>query len=90
MEQSFKDQYNSISNIEKSIGKWETAFENKDMKNLDKEFEKITSELKGIMPIKDLMFKTEEISNIQELLKNNGNDFNLSKEQLDMAKKMVS
>lgn len=89
VEQSFKDQSIAINKIEKSISKWENAFENKDIKTLEKEFSNITSELNGIMPIRDLILKTEEIKNIQILLKNNGNNFDLSTEKLEIAKKMM-
>ena len=42
------------------------------------------------MPLESTIKRAREIENIHNLIKNNGKDFNLSIDQIELAKKLVS
>ena len=56
---------------------------------MEKEYKKINKELKKIIPLEETLNKAKTIQNLQELIKNNGQDFNLSKEQLKLAEMLT-
>ena len=45
--------------------------------------------IKEIVPIENTIKTARKIENIHNLIMNNGNNFNLSKDELELAKKLV-
>ena len=41
---------------------------------------------KKIMPVENVIKESREIENLHEIIKNNGNDFSLTDEQLEIAR----
>ena len=56
---------------------------------MEKEYNKIKKEFKNLAPIEKTINEAKIIENLHNLIKNNGQDFNLSKEQLELAEKLV-
>ena len=52
------------------------------------QYEKIETELKELAPIENTINQARTIENLHNLIKNNGQDFNLKKEQLELAQKL--
>ena len=50
-----------------------------------KENQKIKDRLKEVLPIEQTIKQAKQIENLHLLIKNNGQDFNLSQEQLELA-----
>ena len=46
---------------------------------------KILNKLKELLPIENTLKEARVIENLHTLIKNNGQDFNLTKEQLELA-----
>ena len=88
IEKSFNKQYESIENINKYINNWKENFEEKDFNGMEKYYEKIEKELKDIAPIEKMINETKTIQMLHNLLKNNGQDFNLTQEQLELVEKL--
>lgn len=89
VENMLTDQIKSVEKLEKNIINWKEAYQNQDIKQMEKQFKKIDKELSNIMPLENLIKEAREIENIHNLIKNNGNVFNLSTSQLELAKKLV-
>ena len=70
------------------INEWKNAFENKDFNVMEKQYKKIEKELKELAPIENTINQARTIENLHNLIKNNGQDFNLTKEQIELAKKL--
>ena len=56
---------------------------------MEKEYKKIIKELDNIVPLENVIKKAREIENMHLLIKNNGQDFNISREHIELAKKLV-
>jgi len=88
IEQNFKDKANIIEDIEKYINNWNNYFENKNFNGMEREYNKIENQIYNLAPIEKIIEDIKIIQNIHNLIKNNGQDFNLSEYQLELAKKL--
>ena len=86
---TFSNQYKAIENTNKYISNWRNYFDNKDFSGMEKEYNKIEKQLKNIAPIESTIKNARTIEVLHNLIKNNGQDFNLTKEQLELAEKLV-
>ena len=86
---TFSNQYKAIENTNKYISNWRNYFDNKDFNGMEKEYNKIEKQLKNIVPIESTIKNARTIEVLHNLIKNNGQDFNLTKEQLELAEKLV-
>ena len=88
IEKTFTEQITNSNNINQYINDWKNAFENKDFNTMEIQYEKIETELKELAPIENTINQARTIENLHNLIKNNGQDFNLTKEQLELAEKL--
>ncbi len=88
IEKSFEIQNKNQTNIEENINNWKEAFENQDFEKMQKEFDKIEKEIKELVPLEKIINEARNIENLHTLIKNNGQDFNLTQEQLELAQKI--
>ena len=86
---TFSNQYKAIENTNKYISNWRNYFDNKDFSGMEKEYNKIEKQLKNIAPIESTIQNARTIEVLHNLIKNNGQDFNLTKEQLELAEKLL-
>ena len=89
VENMLTDQIKSVEKLETNIKNWREAYKEQDINKMEKQYKKINKELTNIMPLENLIKQAREIENIHNLIKNNGNVFNLSTSQLELAKKLV-
>ena len=89
VENMLTDQIKSVEKLETNIKNWREAYKEQDIKKMEKQYKKISNELSNIMPLENIIKEAREIENIHNLIKNNGNVFNLSDTQLELAKKLV-
>lgn len=89
IENTFDKQYASIENTEKYINNWKNYFEEKNFKGMEKEYNKIEKELKNMAPIEKTINDARTIEILHHLIKNNGQDFNLTQEQIELTKKLT-
>ncbi len=87
--QSFNNQYQAIDNINKYVSNWKKYFESKNFNGMEKEYSKIEKQLKNIAPIENTINNAKTIEVLHNLIKNNGQDFNLTKEQMELAEKLI-
>ena len=86
---TIKQGKNSIlNNVEKNIENWKNYFENKDFNGMEKEYKKIKTEMNYLAPIEKMINEARTIENLHMLIKNNRQDFNLTKEQMELAEKL--
>ena len=88
IENTFNNQIKSLSYTEKYIDNWKKYFKNKDFSGMEKEYKKIEKEINNLAPIENMLNEARTIENLHNLIKNNGQDFNLTKEQIELAEKL--
>lgn len=89
IESTLNGQVNSAKKVEKYIENWKEFYNNRDFDGMQKEYNKIKTELKELVPIENTINNAKYIENIHNLVKNNGIRFELSEEELDLAKKLI-
>ena len=55
---------------------------------MESAYKKIEKEIKELVPIEKTISTAREIENLHNLIKNNGQNFNLTTEQLELAQKI--
>lgn len=86
IENEFENQINNIEKINKYTENWKNCFNNKDFSGMQREYEKIRAKIKEIAPIENTIKIARTVENLHNLIKNNGQNFNLTEDQLELAK----
>ncbi len=85
IETEFVSQLNSIEKLGKYENNWRNYFQAQNFEGMEREYQKIKDRLKEVLPIEQTIKQAKQIENLHLLIKNNGQDFNLSQEQLELA-----
>lgn len=88
IETTFNKQYVAIENTNKYINNWKSYFKNKDFNSMNREYMKIEKQLKNIVPIEKTINDARTIEILHNLIKNNGQNFDLTSEQMELAEKL--
>ena len=88
IENTFNNQIKALNYTEKYIENWKNYFENKDFNGMEKEYKKIKTEMNYLAPIEKMINEARTIENLHMLIKNNGQAFILTKEQMELAEKL--
>ena len=88
IENTFNEQYKTIENTNKYINNWKNYFNEKNFEGMQKEYNKIEKQLKNIAPIEKTINDVKSIELLHNLIKNNGQNFNLTQEELELAEKL--
>ena len=89
IEKTFTNQIESMEDLEKYVEEWKKDFNKKDFNAMEKTYQKLEKELKNLIPIEKAINQAKIIENLHNLIKNNGQDFNLSPEQIELAEKLI-
>ena len=84
---TFKKQNMSIENTDKYINNWKEYFNNKNFNGMEREYKKIEKQLKNIAPIEKTINEARKIEMLHNLIKNNGQNFELTQEQIELVEK---
>ena len=85
IEEEFTNQLDAAEKLQKYENNWKQYFSNKDFIGMQREYEKIREKLKILIPMENTLKQARTIENLHTLIKNNGQDFNLSKEELELV-----
>lgn len=89
IENSMTSQIESIEKMDNYITKWNEYFKNQDFTSMEKQYKKIEKELQNVMPLENVINKARVVENLHNLIKNNGKNFNLSNEEIELANKLI-
>lgn len=89
IENNLDSQVESVEKIDKYITKWNEYYNEQDFTNMQKQYTKIEKELEKITPLESTINKARVVENLHNLIKNNGKNFNLSQEELELANKLI-
>ena len=86
IESEFENQVNQIEKLNKYTNNWKDYFNNKDFYGMQREYDKIRGIMKEIAPIENTIKTARVVENLHKLIKNNGKNFDLTSEELELAK----
>ena len=86
IENTFTMQIDNIEKLGKYQNNWKEYFKEQNFEGMEREYEKIKDKLKELLPLENTLKESRIIENLHTLLKNNGQNFDLSNEQLELAK----
>ncbi len=86
IENEFDIQNEKIEKLQNYNNKWKEAFENKDFEKMSQNMKKIQKILSNIIPIENVINESRKMENLHELIKNNGKNFDLNEEEINLAK----
>lgn len=89
IDNSLEDQVTAIEKIDGYIEKWNNYYKEQDLTNMKKIYTRNQNELEKIIPIQDVLDKVEQLGNLQELIVNNGGNFNLTEEEIELSTMLV-
>lgn len=86
---TFENQIADFEKLEKYISNWKEAYNLQDYNSMQKEYKKMEKIMSNLMPLEKTISEFRTIENLQTLIKNNGKNFNLSQEELELANKLI-
>lgn len=86
IEKEFDNQVNNIEKLNKYTENWKMYYDNRDFDGMEKEYKKIKMKLNETAPIEKMIKEARTIENLHKLIKNKGQDFELSNEEIEVAK----
>lgn len=88
LENEINLQEKSFYDIEKYISDFNSAYNNRNFDEMTKEYKKIQSKLKELIPLENVLQETRKIDILYNLIKNNGQNFNLSESEIEFINKI--
>lgn len=88
IEEELTSQIKSVEKLNKYCENWNEYYGVKDFEGMEKEYKKIKVQIKNIIPIENTIKTTRYIENLHNLIKNNGKNFDISNEEIELAKKL--
>lgn len=88
IEKELTNQEKNIEKLESYSKNWKEYYNNKDFDGMQKEYNKIKEKLKEVIPVEETIKEARTIETLHNLIKNNGKNFDLSSEELELVKKL--
>ena len=89
IENTLTEQTKEIEKINTYSENWQKYYEAKDFNNMEKEYNKLEKSLEKIIPLENTLKRARQIENIHNRIKNNGQNFKISNEEIELAKKLA-
>ena len=89
IEETFTSQLEGIEKLAKYENNWKNYYQEKDFNGMEREYQKIKSKLNELMPIENTIKEARTIENLHEIIKNNGQNFNLDENQIKLAQMLT-
>lgn len=89
IEEEFNSQLDAAEKLQKYSNNWKEYYNSHDFEGMQREYEKIKDKLKELIPMETTLKQARTIENLHTLIKNNGQDFNLTEEQQRLANLLI-
>lgn len=90
IENNLEKQVKNIEKIKNYSNKWQEAYEAQDFNTMSKNFKNLEKYLKETVPIESTINEARKIENLHNLIKNNGENFDITEEEKKLAEKLVN
>lgn len=89
VDKTFENQIADFEKMEKYISNWKKAYNSQDFNSMQKEYNKMEKIMKELMPLENTINEFRNIENLHTLIKNNGKNFDLSDEAIELSNKLI-
>lgn len=89
IEETLSNQLKSLEKLEKYCDNWKEYYEKRDFSGMEKSYRSIENYLNKVMPLENTINEARKIQNIHSLIKNNGKNFDISNNELELAQKLT-
>lgn len=89
IEEEFNSQLDAAEKLQKYSNNWKEYFNAHNFEGMQREYTKMKEKLKILIPMETTLKQARIIENLHTLIKNNGQDFNLTQEQRQLASMLV-
>ena len=86
----FEHQMRAEARVIDNIRDWNNAYEQQNFELMESAYSNIRENLKMLMPLSEYLNEIGRIDNLHNLIRNNGNDFNISEYEQKTAELLVS
>ncbi len=90
IESNFDNQIKSLEKVSKYTSNWKEYYKEKDFEGMEREYKKVKTEMKNIMPMENTIKEARILENLHTLIKNKGGDFNLTQEEVELANSLIA
>lgn len=87
IEVSLTGQLKSIEKINKYTNQWQGYYNQKDMEGMEREYQKIRTEIKNVIPLETTITESRKVENLHKIIKSKG--FDLSDNELELANRLI-
>lgn len=88
IEATLNNQISMVNLVDKYINNWKDYYNKKDFNGMEKEYKKIESSLNDLVPLEKTLKNARQVENLHLLIRNNGQNFDLSEEEIELAEKL--
>lgn len=88
IEATLDNQISKVGLVDKYINNWKEFYNKKDFNGMEKEYKKIESSLKELVPLENTLKNARQVETIHQLIRNNGQNFDISEEEIELAGKL--
>ena len=81
-------QSNSIEKLNTYINNWKEYYNNKNFEGMEKEYNKMKIQIDNVLPIENTLKEVRTVENLHLLIKNNGQNFNITESELKLAENL--
>ena len=85
-----KNQTDIVENLERYVNNWKEYYNNKNFEGMEREYSKIKKYSDKIIPLENLIKDTRAVESIHNLIKNNGQNFEITDLEKELAKKLIN
>ncbi len=89
VEETLTNQLKAVEKLQEYCEKWNECYGNQDFTGMDRAYKNMENYLNKTMPIENTIKEARKIENIHNLIKNNGKNFDISNNELELAQKLA-
>ena len=84
------EQTNSVEKLEQYLKNWEEKYNNKDFEKMEEEYRKIEKESEKIIPLENVIKEIQRVKVLHNLIKNNGQNFDITEDEERLANNLAN
>lgn len=90
IESTLETQVKDVEKLQNYCSKWNEYYKDQDFEKMESTYKNIEKYLNKTIPLENTIIEARKIENLHNLIKNNGNKFNITEDEIKLAEKLVN